>query len=299
MAGTIFNHPDLGMLPIRFAPTSVEWTFDLITNTVPTYAGEVIQILAIKFDRLTVEGQFGKEGPHGATQANGVLARRPTNELRDYASGGRLAIGLTQMTEFFQRFFAIASQGHDAQVEGHFKQSPMTLRYDGASDVGVALGKDEVWQIYPVSFPSYQRSLEDIAPKWRVECEVFEAPESIQEVTQRDVITQLSGSDVDAFRPGIGYRPFNKFSDPFQPPKNAFKDMSASQRLALLDDARKNANVNADQLYDKWRSMIPAYDQETLNRLITMGGSAPVREEDITNTDTGVAGTIQGKSNRG
>jgi hypothetical protein len=139
-------------------------TYDLVTNTVPTYAGEVVQILAIKFDQLVIEGKFGKEGPHGATLTDGRLERRETSQLRDFESAGVYAIGLTQMTEFFQRFFAIASQGHDAQVEGHYDQQPMTLRYDGASSVGVELGRDELWKVYPVNFPSYQRSLVDFAP---------------------------------------------------------------------------------------------------------------------------------------
>lgn len=279
MAGTIFNHPDVGMLPIRFAPTSVEWTFNLVTNTVPTYAGEVVQVLAINFDRLSIEGQFGKEGPHGAVLKDGKLSRRPSSELRDFESKGTYAIGLTQMTEFFQRYFAVASQGHDAKVEGHYDQTPMTLRYDGASDIGVELGREETWQVYPVSFPSYQRSLENFAPKWRVECEVFEAPESIKAVTQKDIITQLSGTDANAFRPGVGYRPFNPFSDPFDitsDPKAAqFENLSKSQQLVLLTEARAQVNTNADKLYDKWRSMLPAYDEDSLNRLITIGGSTP------------------------
>lgn len=292
MAGTNFSHPEIGTLPIRFAPTSVEWDFNLVTNTVPTYAGEVVQVLAINFNRLTIEGQFGKEGVWGAVQSGGKLNKRPVSEYRDFKRAGTLGIGLTQMTEFFQRYFAIASQGHDARVEGHYNQQPMTLTYDGASDIGIELDRGESWQVYPVNFPSYSRSVEDFAPKWRVECQIHEAPASISTVTQKDVVSQLNSTDKDAFRPGVGYRPFNPFSDPFEGTagfsRNArdFDNLSPSQRLALLSEARKEANENADKLYDKWRSMLPAYDDDTLNRLILIGGSMPSLDDETTKTPT-------------
>jgi len=286
MAGTTFSHPDVGTLSIRFAPTSVEWNFNLITNTVQTYAGEVVQVLGINFDRLTIEGQFGKEGPFGAVRQNGTLVKRPVSEYRDFSDSREFAIGLTQMTEFFQRYFAIASQGHDAKVEGHYNQTPVVINYQGASDIGVELGRGEVWQVYPTSFPSYNRSVENFAPKWRVECNIHEAPESVRQVTQKDVITQLSETDKDAFRPGVGYKPFNPFSDPFQGAAGNgltardLGNLSPSQRQALLDDARQQANENADKLFDKWKSMLPAYTDEELNRLILIGGSAPALLED-------------------
>lgn len=281
MPGTIFSHPIVGTLNIRFAPTSVEWTFDLVTNTVQTYAGEVVQLLAIKFDTLTIEGTFGKEGPFGSVVTNGKLVKRAQSEYNDFSDNRPYAIGLTQMTEYFRQYFAVASQGHDAQVEGHFNQSPVVITYDGASDIGVELARGETWQVYPTSFPSYSRSVEEFAPQWRVECQIHESPESIAAVTQKDVITQLSETNADAFRPGVGYRPFNPFSDPFQGAAgnglNArdFGNLSKTQQMALLADARKQANSNADKLFDKWRSMLPAYSDEELNRLILIGGSIP------------------------
>lgn len=277
--GTTFTHPNIGNLAVRLAPTSVEWSFNLVTSVTPTYAGEVVQVLAINIDRIVVEGQFGKEGPHGAFISDGQLKRRSTSELRDFTSSGLYARGLTQMTEYFQRYFAVASQGHDARVAGHFDQVPMTLNYSGTSDIGFASGQTEgPWQIYPINFPSYARSLEEFAPKWRVECEVFEAPEAVKTATQKDVIKQLSQTDAGAFRPGIGFRPFNPFSDPAANPgdiQNApnFQNLSPSQKRVLLQKAQDKGNQNLDKLFDKWRSMLPAYDDATLMQLITVGGS--------------------------
>jgi hypothetical protein len=297
MAGVQFAHPDIGTLNLRLAPTSVDWAYELVTSTVQTYAGEVVQVLAINFSSLAIEGMFGKEGPHGATVNNGRLERRSGSALRDFENApGPYAIGLTQMTEFFQRYFAVASQGHDARVEGHFDQTPMTLKYQGSSDIGVGTGQPETWQVYPVSFPSYARSLQDFAPKWRVECEVFEAPENVHIATQKDVITQLSQTDADAFRPGVGYRPFNPFSDPFKPNGEDFDQLSPSQKQVLLRQAQDQGNANVDKLYDSWRKMLPAYDDATLTRLIQIGGSMPLTDDEtaMTKTTTGKNPTIQG-----
>lgn len=282
MAGVTFNHPDVGVLNLRLAPTSVDWGYELVTATTPTYAGEIVQVLSINFTNLTIEGMFGKEGPHGAVVSNGRLVRRPTDQLRNFTNApGPYAIGLTQMTEFFQRYFAIASQGHDARIEGHFDQTPMTLKYEGSSDIGVQTGMAETWQVYPTNFPSYARSLVDYAPKWRVECQVFEAPENVHIATQKDVITQLSGTDASAFRPGIGYRPFNPFSDPFNPSNTPdFDNLSPSQKLVLLKQASQQANENVDKLYDSWRKMLPAYDDATLTKLIQIGGSMPLTADE-------------------
>lgn len=296
MAGVQFSHPDIGDLNLRLAPTSVDWSYELVTSTTPTYAGEVVQVLAVRFTNLTIEGMFGKEGAHGTVLSNGRLNRRPTDQLRDFTSTSPYAIGLTQMTEFFQRYFAVASTGHDAKIEGHFDQTPMTLKYQGASDIGVATGQSETWQVYPISFPSYSRSLQEYAPVWRVECEVFEAPENIRIATQKDVITQLSGTDASAFRPGVGYRPFNPYSDPFHPNATDFDKLSPSQKLVLLKQAQTDANANVDKLYQSWRDMLPAYDDATLTKLIQIGGSMPLTQDETAQTKTtdGKNPTIKG-----
>lgn len=287
MPGVQFAHPDIGTLNLRLAPTSVDWGYELVTSTTPTYAGEVVQVLAINFTNLTIEGVFGKEGPHGAVLNGGRLESRPSGDLRNFANApGPYAIGLTQMTEFFQQYFAVASQGHDARIEGHFDQTPITLKYDGASDIGISSGQPETWKVYPVSFPSYSRSLEEFAPAWRVECEVFEAPEDVQLATQKDVITQLSGTDASAFRPGVGYRPFNPYSDPFHPNAPNFDQLSPSQKQVLLKQASEQANANVDKLYDSWRQMLPAYDDETMTKLIQIGGSMPLTADETAFTKT-------------
>lgn len=277
MAGVTFYHPTVGTLNLRLPPTEVDWSYSIVTSTQQTYAGEVVQILAINFTNFTIEGQFGKEGPHGADSTG---KRRPTSQLRDFTNAGIFATGLTQMTEFFQRYFAIASQGNDALVEGHFVQTPVTVRYQGSSSIGVATNQAESWKVYPTSFPSYSRSKEEFAPMWHVECEVYEAPEDVQIATQKDVIQQLSGTDASAFRPGVGYIPFNKFSDPFNPSDpSTFDNLSASQKLVLLKQAQTQANANVDKLYQSWRDMLPAYDDATLMKLIQVGGSMPISNQ--------------------
>jgi len=256
-----------------------------VTSTTQTYAGEVVQVLAIRFTNLTISGQFGKEGPFGATLANGSLTQRSVDQRRDFSPSSQYAVGLTQMTEFFRQYFAIASQGHDSQIEGHYDQEPMTLLYEGASDIGVATGTSERWRVYPTSFPSYSRAIDEYAPMWQVSCEVYEAPQDVLLATQSDVLKQLSGTDADAFRPGIGYRPFNPFSDPFNiaglglNADDPLLNLSATQKLALYATAQEQADSNVDKLYKDWRDMIPAMDEAGLNKLLSIGGSMPINDD--------------------
>src|SRR5687768_5528619 len=58
-------------LRLRHNPYEVNWTYNLNTQTYPTYAGEVIQVLSVNIDKLTIQGQLGKEGPFGAIASSG------------------------------------------------------------------------------------------------------------------------------------------------------------------------------------------------------------------------------------
>lgn len=250
MAGVLFNHPTVGSLSLRLAPISVEWTYNLNTNTTQTYAGEVVQILSVNFDKLILTGRFGKEGPHGKG--------RPISEARDYNASGRFDIGLTQMTEYFRDYFAIASQGNDAGSQGNYNQTPMNVSYDGGLDV-----QEGKWKVYPVNFPSYKRTNRDFAPEWRVECEVEEADYKVQTTAMTEEISRL--------REYVGYFPNNKFSDPFGT-YAPFTKISKGQLQKALDIATGEASKVQDAMLDIYNGMLPAYSAEDLEQLITVSG---------------------------
>lgn len=259
MAGVTFTHPnlDIGTLNLRLPPTSVEWTFNMNTSVRDTYAGQVIQLLSVNIDRLTITGKFGKEGPHGR------------GDQRNYTTNDPLGVGLTQMTEFFRNYFSVASQGIDTASTGNYDQRSIKLTYEGALDVPVSDGKTEVWLVHPISFPSYKRSNQDFAPEWRVECEVVEPSLAVQVAAEHSALNQL--------RDSVGYRPNNEFSDPLGQflPQDYHQRTEADQR-ALLAVATKEARGQIDDTFSHFQGMIPAYTEEDLQALLQMNGSLPL-----------------------
>lgn len=57
MANVIFSHPLIvNDLHIKVKPDQVTWAYGLNTASFPTYGGEVVQILSVFFDDMTVSG---------------------------------------------------------------------------------------------------------------------------------------------------------------------------------------------------------------------------------------------------
>lgn len=79
MAGVQFTH-DIGTLNLRLPPTQVEWDYKMNTQTFQTYAGEVVQVLGITFNKVTFTGKFGREGAHGKSLVDGRLVNRPLSK---------------------------------------------------------------------------------------------------------------------------------------------------------------------------------------------------------------------------
>src|SRR3954465_11882549 len=102
MPGIIFDHPRVGTLNLRLAPTSVEWTYNMNVRTYDTFAGQVVQVLSMNFGDFVIMGRFGREGPHGKNLDNNTITSRTAGELSDYKNAGIYAVGLTQMTEYFR-----------------------------------------------------------------------------------------------------------------------------------------------------------------------------------------------------
>lgn len=56
MSAVSFSHPLLGPLNISVNPDQVTWAYGLNTVSYPTYGGEVVQILSVYFDDVTISG---------------------------------------------------------------------------------------------------------------------------------------------------------------------------------------------------------------------------------------------------
>lgn len=264
MAGVIFSYDFLGSrgradtdtLHVRLDPNEVSWTYNMNTNIVDTVGGQVIQILSVNIDSLTIAGQFGREGAFGlksgrqgsrdrygdAMPFDGLMAKDKDEQWDDRS--GTYGVGLTQMTEFFRNYFARSTQGGDAQAPGRFQYMPMRVSY-----------LNRVWEeVIPTNFPSYRRSNEDFAPEWRVEFEVLRSDAEIQRVAYKMAMDRLMD--------GIGYQVRNPFSDP------------------LADDIDETeAGTILNQIASNFREMIPGFTRGEIESMIWQGISIPAVTE--------------------
>lgn len=58
-AKVIFTHPSLTPLQVSVNPDEITWAYGLNTASFPTYGGEVVQILSMYFDDMTIKGTVG------------------------------------------------------------------------------------------------------------------------------------------------------------------------------------------------------------------------------------------------
>lgn len=89
----VFSHDKVGTLIVKTGADQITWAYGLNTETIPTYGGEVVQILSAYVDNVTVEGT-----------------------LRNYTE-------LEKVHKFFIRYMNVATQ------TGGFDEQPMHMRY--------------------------------------------------------------------------------------------------------------------------------------------------------------------------
>lgn len=259
---TIFSFSDAGnkqhTLQIRHNPYNVTWDYNLNTNVIDTYAGQVVQVLSVNINNLVIEGQLGMEGPFGRKKVGDKWKEK--NATEQFAYNGQTMPGLHAITEFFRQYFAIASQSNDATIPngGQFYQIPMTVKYD-VSTVPTHHGTTpRDWpQIIPVEFPSFRRANDNFAPMWKVTCQVWEADKSVEKAVKKAALQRLQAN--------AGYQNPNKFSDP----------SFASNQQAVATTAH---------LLEGFQKLLPNYTQDQLLDLIWNQVSVP-RLVDKTHTD--------------
>lgn len=175
-----FKHPAVSPpeLVLRLNPTSVKWTYNLVTNTEDTYGGQVIQMLGINIGQLTIEGKFGREGPHGRKAAGrGLTIPKDPSEFWTVDNSYKYGNGMSQMWAWFADYFQIATQEA-------FDQTPVTLTYGGG-------GWPYLWKVYPISHPSFARDNKEEAPVWQVVCEVEDPDPGITQELMNDAIFRI------------------------------------------------------------------------------------------------------------
>jgi len=289
-------------LYLRLDPTSVNWNYNMNYNIVDTYGGQVVQILSINFDKLILEGRFGREGPWGIELVDGSWKPRPhhthdpisgtkkkyAGEAYDYnvfkggaTEANMLKIGISQMTEWFRQYFNMASQGYDSVSSAHYLQNPILLKY-GSVGIGEYIFPDQAlagtstirernWTVYPTDFPSFSRANEEYAPQWQITFEVEEADYNIQ--------YDQTMKAMERIKAGVGYTPLNPFvyAAAATISKNVEEDLT---KIRSVSNTRWNQisnqyETNVDSVAQDFLNVIGNTDPQTLAEMIVSGASIP------------------------
>lgn len=232
-------------LNLAVDPYNVEWTYNVNTQVYDTYGGQVIQVLSVNIDSLTIDGQIGKAGPFGVHINKAKDRKGRQVSVTDPRWGGQVPpggfvtnesdagrqwnpnfsrdyTGLYQLSQFFAKYFMESTQGSVKSEPGKFQQMPMQISYDagpypaaGANAGAAGQTSFRHWEAFPKSFPNFSRSNEEFAPLWKIEFSVYQADPNVEFATKNDAIKTLS-----RIRNGIGWEAQNPWIDPAANPKD-------------------------------------------------------------------------------
>lgn len=253
MATVQFQHDYAGFLSIDTGMDNAAWSYSLNTITFPTYGGEVVQILSVYIDDLSLGGT-----------------------VTSYAQ-------IEAIWKYFSTYFAAATQGSNQNVPPQsvggsaYNLKPMWFIYPE---------RNWKFKIYPKAAPGFRYGREVVAPQWQVVCHVVDDSSGISSTESiADGIKSLAIQNIQAGFPpssNVNSVDFNiigqispKYGDPNGDP---FQTFDAGEAQAVQD---------VSKLADYYSTLIPAYMKGNLQDIITAAGSTPVLgKRATTNTNT-------------
>lgn len=141
-AQILFHHDTLGDLVIDNGLDDAEWTYGLNTQTFPTYGGEVVQILSVFIDDLTLVGT-----------------------ITTYSQ-------MEAIYRYFTSYLQIATQGKnktpnvgESTVGDAYNLTPVHFSYPA---------RGWFFHLYPKKVPGFRYAVDVVAPTWQVGCFVVD-----------------------------------------------------------------------------------------------------------------------------
>lgn len=137
MPAITFSHKDIGSLTIDNGIDNAQWAYGLNTQTYPTFGGEVVQILSVYIDDLTLQG---------------TCATYKQAEL---------------IYKYFARYLIMATQGHSKTPvpDESYNMDPMVFSYPARN-----------WQfyIYPMAAPGFAYETGMVGPQWQMQAHIID-----------------------------------------------------------------------------------------------------------------------------
>jgi hypothetical protein len=238
-----FQHPYVGSLLIENGIDAAEWAYGLNTATFPTYGGEVVQILSVYIDSLTLSGTV-------ATYTQ-----------------------LETIYEYFTQYLQVLTQSGSSSIATNQGQSGAGGAYNLKKMTFTYPTRNWKFQVYPTEVPQFHLGFDVIAPTWQVTFFVIDNSPDLSLV--KDGILQAVTSTVDQQAPSggtmitdlntfnltgnISPNSSNPNTDPFQ----------------TYDTGAAAATKTIGQYADYFNSLIPSYSAGDFSSLTGEFGSSP------------------------
>lgn len=186
MPAVSFSHPVVGGLTIDNGIDDAQWSYNLNTATFPTYGGEVVQVLSVYIDDLTL---YGTCSTYRQIEA---------------------------IYSFFAQYLQVATQGknptplQDTTTGSAYNLQPVTFSYPQRS-----------WYflIYPKTVPGFQYGYDVVAPTWQMSAHVIDnSPDLdlIKDGLKALAVNKLADGSVLSINGEISPSQGNPDTDPFQ-----------------------------------------------------------------------------------
>jgi hypothetical protein len=237
-----FSHPYIGTLITQNGIDTAQWAYGMNTATFPTYGGEVVQILSVYIDNLTLTGT-----------------------VSTYHQ-------MEQIYSYFTSYLEAATQGTQVNTatlrnqptdSGAYDLQPITFSYPARG-----------WQfyIYPMQVPGFHLGDDIVAPTWTISCFVDDVSPDMSLIlngikalavngTVSDSSGTVDGHAISGF--GLTGNISPNYGDPNTDP---FQTYDAGL-------AKGNQVINKYSEY--YNSLIPAYANHDFSAITGEIGSTP------------------------
>ncbi len=246
-------------LAIQIRPNQLMWSYGLNTQSYPTHAGEVVQVLSTYVDNMTISG-----------------------DIRTYSD-------MELIYKWFIAYMTQATQGLKGAPmlsnEFRYNETPVLMQYPHRS-----------WSMYirPLSLPTLTYGTDVVVPNWQMEAAVVEDENMELTMMMNSDIPSLVQNDLKSLDANFGLgveNPFNYWNGSYQ--QGDINKFLGGNTPVL------NSNPNNTQLSDFFHTLVTQYatGNVDLTASNTAYSTPYTSNPDISNQVSVAAGSSSGGTN--